>query len=134
MLETLDRSECLRLLGTVPIGRVAFVIDAMPSVQPVNFVLHNGQIVFRTSPGSKLAAAMRNTVVAFEVDEYDSAQHVGWSVTAVGRSSMVADRERRRELALLPLQPWAPGERDHFVMISPAVLHGRRIVRSVTQA
>jgi nitroimidazol reductase NimA-like FMN-containing flavoprotein (pyridoxamine 5'-phosphate oxidase superfamily) len=113
---------------------VAFVIDAMPSVQPVNFVLHNGQIVFRTSPGSKLAAAMHNTVVAFEVDEYDSARHVGWSVTAVGRSSVVADRERRRELALLPLQPWAPGERDHFVVISTAVLHGRRIVRSVTQA
>jgi hypothetical protein len=38
--EQLGRDECLRLLGSVPIGRVAFTVDALPSVQPVTFVLH----------------------------------------------------------------------------------------------
>jgi nitroimidazol reductase NimA-like FMN-containing flavoprotein (pyridoxamine 5'-phosphate oxidase superfamily) len=117
----------------VPIGRVAFIIDGLPSVQPVNFVLHNGQIVFRTSRGSKLAAALHNAVVAFEVDEYDVTQHLGWSVTAVGRSSVVSDPDLRRELAQLPLRPWAPGEREHFVVINTSVLHGRRIVGSDTE-
>ncbi|HEY3260718.1 MAG TPA: pyridoxamine 5'-phosphate oxidase family protein [Pseudonocardiaceae bacterium] len=134
VLEKLDRSECLRLLGTVHIGRVAFTIDALPSVQPVNFVLHDGEIIFRTSRGSKLAAALRNTIVAFEVDEYDSTQRTGWSVTAVGRADVVAEPERVQELAMLPLSPWAPGDREHFVAIKTSVLHGRRILRSEAPA
>jgi len=125
--EILDRSECLRLLGSVPVGRVAFTSDALPSVQPVTFVLHDHHVVFRTRPGSKLDAASRNAIVAFEVDEYDVRTHTGWSVTVVGPAAVVTDGTRLDELAKLPLRPWAPGELEHFVTISIEIVHGRRI-------
>lgn len=126
-IEILDRAECMRLLGSVPIGRVAFTSDALPSVQPVTFVLDGEQVVFRTRPGSKLDAAARNAIVAFEVDEYDAAQRTGWSVTAVGRAAVVTDADGMDRLAKLPLQPWAAGRREHFVTISVVIVHGRRI-------
>ena len=37
---------------------------ARPTAQPVNYVLHAGEIIFRTANGSKLVAATRNAVVA----------------------------------------------------------------------
>jgi hypothetical protein len=38
-------------------------------VRPVNFCLDGDDIVIRTAAGSKLAAATRRAVVAFEVDD-----------------------------------------------------------------
>lgn len=37
--EQLDRSEALRLLGTVPLGRVVFTHQALPAIRPVNHVV-----------------------------------------------------------------------------------------------
>jgi uncharacterized protein len=128
--EILDRSESLRLLDSVPVGRVAFTTDALPSVQPVTFVLHDHQVVFRTRPGSKLDAALRNAIVAFEVDEYDIQTRTGWSVTVVGPAAVVTDGTRLEELARLPFQPWVPGRRELFVTISIEIVHGRRIADS----
>ena len=39
---------------------------------PVNFVVEHGNVVFRTAEGTKLAAAVLGTAVAFEVDGYDA--------------------------------------------------------------
>jgi len=126
-LEVLADSECLRLLESVPIGRIAFTADALPAVQPVNFVLHKGFVVFRTRPGSKLDTAMRNSVVAFEADDFDATTETGWSVTVVGRAEVVEDQAWLGELAELQLRPWAPGDRQHYVAISIGIMHGRRI-------
>lgn len=37
--EQLDRSEALRLLGTVPLGRIVFTHQALPAIRPVNHVV-----------------------------------------------------------------------------------------------
>ncbi len=71
-LEILSREECLDLLSSSPIGRIVFTDRALPAVQPVNFCLFEGNVVIRTMAGSKLAAAARNAVVAFEVDDFDA--------------------------------------------------------------
>jgi nitroimidazol reductase NimA-like FMN-containing flavoprotein (pyridoxamine 5'-phosphate oxidase superfamily) len=126
-LEILDAVECRRLLGSVPIGRVVFTDRAMPAAQPVNFVVHEGAVVFRTGNGSKVAAASRDTVVAFEVDEFDREYRRGWSVVVVGRAQEVTDPALRGRLADLPLRPWAPGVRDHVIRIPIEVIYGRRI-------
>ena len=39
VLEELEAEECLRLLATQGIGRVAFIVDGEPTVLPVNFTL-----------------------------------------------------------------------------------------------
>jgi nitroimidazol reductase NimA-like FMN-containing flavoprotein (pyridoxamine 5'-phosphate oxidase superfamily) len=126
--EALGRQECLRLLGAASLGRVAFTADALPSVQPVTFVLHDGDVVLRIREGSALDVALRGAVVAFEIDDYDPADHSGWSVTGIGPAAVVTDQDRLDELARLPLPRWAPDGKESFVTISMAILHGRRIV------
>ena len=71
--EVLGLAECQRLLGTVSIGRIVFTVGALPAVHPVNFVVDGDEILFRTNSATKLAAATRNAIVAFEVDAFDGA-------------------------------------------------------------
>lgn len=127
-LQVLDRDECLRLLGSVSVGRIVFTDRALPAVQPVNFVLHDGDVVIRTASASKLAVAARNAVVAFEADELDPALRAGWSVTVVGRARVASDPAECVALAELPLRSWAPGPLDHFILVRPSTVSGRRIV------
>ncbi|MFF4190479.1 pyridoxamine 5'-phosphate oxidase family protein [Nonomuraea sp. NPDC001831] len=126
-LQVLSREECLRLLSSTPIGRIVFTDRALPAVQPVNFCLDGERVVIRTSIGSKLAAATRHAVVAFEADEFDPAMRTGWSVTAVGHARAVTDPAETARLAALPLSPWAPGSRDHYIVVDAEQLSGRRI-------
>ncbi|SEF17588.1 pyridoxamine 5'-phosphate oxidase family protein [Jiangella alba] len=128
-LENLGRSDCFALLRSVPIGRIVFTEAALPAIQPVNFVLDGDDVIIRTGMGSKLAAATRSAVVAFEADEYDEDALTGWSVVLVGRAEAVVDEAERRELATLGLTPWALGERPHYIRIRPEIVRGRRIRR-----
>lgn len=131
-LEVLDRPECLALLRSVPLGRIVFTDRALPAVQPVNFTVAEGNVVIRTSAGSKLAAAARRAVVAFEVDEYDAATRTGWSVVIVGQAELVSDPRELEVLETLPLETWAPGLRNHFIRIRPEIMTGRKIPGTVT--
>lgn len=126
-LEILDRRECLALLGSVPLGRVVFTERALPAVQPVDFALDRDCVVIRMAPGSRLATAMRGTVVAFEADDFDGDSRTGWSVTVVGQASAVRDPAEVNRLSRLPLRPWAPGRRDQFIRIPSQHVTGRRM-------
>jgi hypothetical protein len=126
-LEQLPRDECLRLVGQVPLGRIVYTRQALPEVELVNFTLVDGDIVIRTDSGGKLAAATHGAVVAFEADSVDISAHAGWSVTIVGYSRAVTDGEEILRLEQTGLDPWAPGERDHFIRISPTFVNGRRV-------
>ena len=93
-LTQLPRDECLTLMASVPVGRVIYTRRALPAVELVNFAFDAGDIVLRTDPGGKLAAAVRGAVVAFEADCLDLANQAGWSVTAIGPSRAVTDPGR----------------------------------------
>jgi nitroimidazol reductase NimA-like FMN-containing flavoprotein (pyridoxamine 5'-phosphate oxidase superfamily) len=127
VLEQLSRDECMRLMGSVPVGRIVYTRQALPAVELVNFALDDGDIIIRTDAGSKLAAATRGAVVAFEADSVDDAGQTGWSVTVVGQSSAVTDGAEIGHLEQIALTPWAPGRRDHFIRISPTIVNGRRV-------
>jgi nitroimidazol reductase NimA-like FMN-containing flavoprotein (pyridoxamine 5'-phosphate oxidase superfamily) len=129
-MEVLSREESLALLASVPVGRIVFTVRALPAVQLMNFVVDNGGIVIRTGPGTKLAATLRNGVVAFETDEIDSARSTGWSVTVIGRIQEITDPFELERLDAA-LTPWAPGEREHFLKITPEVVTGRRLTPAV---
>ena len=90
-LEVLDREECLRLLATATLGRLGLTSGALPTVLPVNFRLDSERVLVRTGRGSKLDAATQNTVVAFEVDDFDPLFQSGWSVVIVGMAREVTD-------------------------------------------
>ena len=126
-LKQLTRDECLQLMASVPVGRIIYTRQALPAVELVNFALDNGDIIIRTDHSGKLAAATREAVVAFEADSLDPARRAGWSVTVVGQSREVTDAAEISRLAQLGLSSWAPGERDHYIRISPGILTGRRL-------
>jgi uncharacterized protein len=127
VLDSLARNECLRLLASVPVGRIVYTRRAMPAVELVNYTIDGGDIVVAAVADGKLAAATRGTVVAFEADELDLGRHRGWSVTAVGYSREVTDPGDLARLRRVGPRPWAPGEREHFIRITPAILTGRRL-------
>ena len=126
-LVELTRSECLGLLGRGVIGRVVFTDHALPTVQPVNYLLDGEEIIFRTANGSKLAAAARGAVVAFQLDEFDLTTRSGWSVTGVGEAYEVVDPARLTELADLQPDPWVREHDAHTLSIPLAIITGRRI-------
>ena len=126
-LDELPRAECLRLLGSVRLGRIVYTLQALPAVAVVNFAMHDGGVVFRTDGTRRLEAATRHTVVAFEADELDRDTHWGWSVTVVGTADEITDTADITTLTTLGLDPWAPGREMHFIRISPELVTGRRI-------
>lgn len=129
-LVVIDPSECIDLLGQAPWVRIGFLADGEPSVLPVNAVLHDDAIYFRTGAGSKLGTAAADSMVAIEADGGDTEERIGWSVVAHGRASIVTDRALEETLMSLPFEPWAlPDTRDFWVRVEVASVSGRRIVR-----
>lgn len=126
-LEELSREECLRLLASVPVGRIVYTLHALPAVAVVNFAMDDDGVVFRTGAGGKLEAATGHAVVGFEADDLDRETGSGWSVMVVGPADEVTEPAEIATLSLLGLAPWAPGEKDHFVRIRPEIVTGRRI-------
>lgn len=123
----LDVPTCLRLLGDQHVGRVALNDDDGPLVFPVNYTIDAGTVLFRTTMGTKLAAAEERERVSFQVDRVDVDRRLGWSVLVRGKLVEVTDGTELDRLRELPLDPFAGGRRDHFVRIMAASITGRRI-------
>jgi len=127
-LETIPLDDCLRLLASVPIGRVGFLSDGEVVVLPVNHAVSGQDVVFRTTQGSKLSAAESENAVTFETDHYDSRRGSGWSVLVTGRAEMVYDDAEIAALDRLGLQAGPDGvDRSFWVRIRPRSVTGRRL-------
>jgi len=123
-LVELSREECLSLLGGFTVGRIAVATPgAAPLVMPVNYLLDGDVVVFRSGVGSKLRS-LRGSPVSFQLDQIDPVQHTGWSVLVRGRSYEAT----RWETDHLHLQPWAPGDKGHWLRIVPDAISGRRLL------
>ncbi|MEU1205218.1 pyridoxamine 5'-phosphate oxidase family protein [Nocardia sp. NPDC005825] len=127
----MGREEALRLLASVPIGRVVFTRDALPAVRPVNHLVDEGEIVVvRTRLTSRLTSTVRadaNVVVAYEADDIDPVAQLGWSVVVTGIARTVTDPERVARYEAL-LHPWVDGVMDSIVAIEPTLVTGVRLV------
>lgn len=123
----LDQNECLRLLAKGVIGRVIFTEAALPAAQPVPYLLDGEEILFCATPGSKLAAATRRAVVAFQADDIDPDTHIGWSVLGVGQSYEVTNPERLAKLAEHPPTTGALTRTAHAIAIPLQRLTGQRL-------
>jgi uncharacterized protein len=118
----------------VPIGRIAFTMDALPAVQPVAFAMYDGQVVIRTRQHSELVTRVRDTIVAFQVDEYDPKTLNGWSVTVVGQAITARTPQLIERLTRLQLRSWQSDGVDDFVLISVMMVRGCRVNRSAQEA
>lgn len=129
-LEILPFDACLRLLASVPVGRIGFYSDGEVVMLPVNHMIDGQDVVFRTACGSKLSAAEDQALVSFEADDYDLGTRSGWSVLVSGRAEAVYDDQEIRRLCRTGLRPWPAGaDRSHWIRIRPVAVTGRRVPR-----
>ena len=123
-LEEIARDECLVLVASMAIGRIAVALPGGPPlVVPVNYLLDGETVVFRTDPGTKLDM-LREEPVSFQVDLIDPFHRTGWSVLVQG----IADAtEHDGDNHAVELESWVGGEKRHWVRVVPAAITGRRI-------
>lgn len=127
-LEEMDESECWDLLAHVTIGRLGLHFGAIPRIVPMNFTVFDKCIVVCTAVGAAVTHALRDAVVAFQVDDFHLNKPKGWSVVAVGPSAPVTDLRTLHAVDGLPLEPWA-GQRQCVTQIEPRFISGRRFVQ-----
>jgi uncharacterized protein len=93
-LEVLSLAQCLTLLRSRPLGRLAYVDRGAPTVVPVNHLVDGATVVMRTLAGGKLDAALVGKPVAFQLDDHDPARGTGWSVVVRGNAELLEDEDR----------------------------------------
>jgi hypothetical protein len=122
----LGRAECLRLLSSVPYGRVVFTAGALPAVRLASHLADGEQIVVCASLGAAVNPGPDGTapVVAYEADLVDGARQSGWSVVVVGRAALITDERlaaRYRE-SLGPV--WADEQASQVITITAELITG----------
>lgn len=125
-VEELAVHTCWTLLGTTDVGRLAVIVDNKPDVFPINYAVDHGTLVFRSAPGTKLAAALSDSPVALEADGYDSGTAKAWSVVVKGQAKAIQQLTDVLDTVDLPLYPWQAGHKNSFVRIHPEQVTGRR--------
>ncbi|SHH33407.1 Nitroimidazol reductase NimA, pyridoxamine 5'-phosphate oxidase superfamily [Jatrophihabitans endophyticus] len=129
-IEQLDPATCWALLRTTTVGRLAVATDRGADIFPVNYVVDDGTVVFRTAAGSKLVAALGTETVAVEADGVDGARQgasaMVWSVVLRGRATEIGGLQATLDTFELPLFPWHDSPKNCFVRITPGDVTGRR--------
>src|ERR1700686_4712593 len=127
VVEKLSADQCLELLSSRDLGRVALVVGDQPEIFPVNYAVDRSIVVFRVAPGTK-PSLTTNGRIAFEVDDLDSRAGVAWSVMIKGR---VLDVTTSKDpftafLRTAGVRSAPPGDHPLWMAIYPSEISGRR--------
>lgn len=125
-MELLNVSQCWAFVRSAEVARVAVCSDGQPEIFPINYVVDRGSVVFRSAPGTKLAALANDQRVAFEVDGFDPEAGQAWSVVIKGDGTKIVHPPAVLEAAELPLFPWQAAPKPVFVRIEPTEVSGRQ--------
>ncbi len=120
----LSESECWDLMKSGSLGRLVTSVDGQPEIFPVNFVVQDRTVLFRTAEGTKLVSAAINNNVLFEVDDHNAVE--GWSVIVKGTAKTLRTDAEIAEAERAELLPWTATVKQHYVRIRPVSVTGRR--------
>ena len=124
----INREECLDLLAAKSVGRIAYATHAGARILPMNYVLVDNSIVFRTVPNGEVYNHALSSMCAFEIDETDEFFESGWSVVVLGRLELATEEDfAGMRYGKLP-EPWAGGSRYMFVRLRCEQVSGRRVI------
>jgi uncharacterized protein len=126
-VETLSADQCLNLLASRDLGRIALVIGDQPEIFPVNYSIDRSIVVFRVAPGTK-PSMTPNRRIAFEVDDLDARAGIAWSVMVKG---VVLDVTTSKDpftafLRTAGVRSAPPGDRPLWMALYPSEISGRR--------
>ena len=126
-VEKLTPDQCLELLSSCDLGRIALVIGDQPEIFPVNYAIDRSIVVFRVAPGTK-PSLTTNRRIAFEVDEMDSGAGIAWSVMVKGtvRDVTTSKDPFTAFLRTAGVRAAPPGDHPVWMAIYPSEISGRR--------
>jgi nitroimidazol reductase NimA-like FMN-containing flavoprotein (pyridoxamine 5'-phosphate oxidase superfamily) len=105
---------------------VSTTVAALPTIFPVNYAVLDEDVVFRTVADTTLAVAVRDAVIAFEIDAIEPWSAAGWSVVVVGHAREITSADQIARAERLPLNRWQHGGADETLLrISTDVITGR---------
>ena len=122
-ISVLDDSEAWNLLSSVALGRLVTSFGGLLEIFPVNFVVQNGGVLFRTAEGTKLFTTVMNEKVLFEADDHTADE--GWSVIVRGTARMLNSADEIHEAEQAGLIPWVATEKLRFVRVTPSEISAR---------
>ena len=125
----LSEADCIALLGTTSFGQLALTRGALPTVVPVHFVVHEGEIVVHFVDPDDRVPWLDGDIVALHACAFDADASAGWRVCVTGRSrlAVVDDTDD------LPRAPWIP-EGGRLVRLTLDHVRGERLGRRVLLA
>lgn len=124
----LSVENCWDRLNAEQFGRLAVSVAGRPDIYPVNYIVHDQRLVFRTAEGTKLASMAINTAVAFEIDGYEAETNTAWSVVLHGHARLVQHGAEAEALESLPLFPWNTSPKHRLVQVEPVEVTGRSFI------
>lgn len=129
LMESLSRDACRKLLEAATVGRIAFVLDGLPCVLPVNYRLFCEEgtlfLLLRTRPGHTIDNAL--PAVAFEIDGIDHTHHGGWSVLVRGTLRHLDHADVERLSPRFDPKPWPTDAMTSWLAIRVQTITGRRL-------
>lgn len=119
----LSDDESWKLLSGAALGRLVTSIAGEPEIFPVNYVVQDRTVLFRTAEGTKLFLAVTNSPVAFEADDHTTTE--GWSVIVKGRAQVLKTDAEIQKAEQAKLSPWIATLKLHYVRVIPSEITGR---------
>jgi nitroimidazol reductase NimA-like FMN-containing flavoprotein (pyridoxamine 5'-phosphate oxidase superfamily) len=123
-VEELTEEECWQRLATEQIGRVAIAAGGGPRIFPVNHLVHDHIVSFRTGTGQKSDESWSHPEVAFEVD--GERGKAFWSVVVEGTSTMLAEDDPTLPAAFRTLFTVDPSPKHIVISITAHHISGRQ--------
>ncbi|SDZ42812.1 pyridoxamine 5'-phosphate oxidase family protein [Herbiconiux ginsengi] len=130
-VESLDMTECWELLRSNEIARLAVVDDRGADIFPINYLVNDGAVFFRSAPGTKIVSLTEHPGVALETD--GTAARKRWSVVVRGDARRL-DVDTEIEASGVQDLPTLTGtEKWNYFRITPRTVTGIRF-RAVPHA
>lgn len=124
--DAIPQEECWRRLASERIGRFAVDSGRGPHIFPVNHLVKDGLIYFRTGAGQKVTEGWAHPRAAFEVDGRD--QDEFWSVVAEGTIRILGGDDAETRALLDPLVSLHPAPKHLVICLQPDGISGRRFL------
>lgn len=120
----LTEDESFALLEAQNFGRLALAVAGSPEIVPINYVVADRKIYFRTAEGGKLVGLVINAEVAFETDRVEG--RVAESVIVRGDARELTTHDEIEFADSLALRTWTDTPKRHVIEIRPEQITGRR--------
>ena len=119
----LSDEQCWKLLNNTRHGRIVLSAAGETDIFPLNYLAHDGGLLLRSAPGTKLAEITINENVVFKADGISSDE--AWSVVVKGTARVLQSGQEIAEVENLGLKVWVPTLKDFYIKVEPRQISGR---------